>query len=571
MKKSKKFIFIGILTITALILLTSIGICLYKKGSLQYEINKIQESYLTNYSQNKFIKKTLKNVEIYNKDKITSYIDQNFDKFLTANDDLYTFIIQYTYLYHNSFDVLSNLRSLNAISFKDYRTFKKYLNNLQFQKILDEIQYITMKKTSNDILAKKKYFEGIIAQLNFDYLLAESLFISAIEYNAFELSYYNALGNVYNSMYRFNNAIDSYEKGLTIANASNSKNKKVELQLLYNLARTYDNMNNYSLALKTYTTLLVNAIDIHNVNYEWLAVYNISELETLNGNYHTAMSYSKYALKLATKLKNNQYIAKTLTLLSEIEYLYGDYTSGKRNSLKAIKYAKKVSDLNLLSASSLNACLNYENLYKVDLAKVYCERAIKINNVVGKELNRPEYYLQNANVYYFSNTFRDYNKSLQNLQVAYDLSNKYDLVLSKILLLQNMTQVNTILENTKDAQENLEEMTSLENYYQIQDNNMTNSLNGFIYMIQEKYKDAVKSYNKVFNYAIDNKDNSLLSTSSTYLSMIYANINNYKEALRYSKIALNTNLKMYRYDNYNISYQKKFTDMLVEIINNKGK
>ena len=571
MKKSKKFILIGILTITALILLTSIGICLYKKGSLQYEINKIQESYLTNYSQNKFIKKTLKNVEIYNEDKITSYIDQNFDKFLTANDDLYTFIIQYAYLYHNSFDVLSNLRSLNAISFNDYRTFKKYLNNLQFKQVLDEIQYITMKKTSNDILAKKKYFEGIIAQLNFEYLLAESLFISAIEYNAFELSYYNALGNVYNSMYRFNNAIDSYEKGLTIANASNSKNKKVELQLLYNLARTYDNMNNYSLALKTYTTLFVNAIDIHNVNYEWLAVYNISELETLNGNYHTAMSYSKYALKLATKLKNNQYIAKTLTLLSEIEYLYGDYTSGKRNSLKAIKYAKKVSDLNLLSASSLNACLNYENLYKVDLAKVYCERAIKINNVVGKELNRPEYYLQNANVYYFSNTFRDYNKSLQNLQVAYDLSNKYDLVLSKILSLQNMTQVNTILENTKDAQENLEEMTSLENYYQIQDNNMTNSLNGFIDMIQKKYKDAIKEYNKVFNYSIDNKNNSLLSTSSTYLAMLYANINNYKEALRYSKIALNTNLKMYRYDNYNISYQKKFTDMLVEIINNKGK
>lgn len=571
MKKSKKFIFIGILTITALILLTSIGICLYKKGSLQYEINKIQESYLTNYSQNKFIKKTLKNVEIYNKDKITSYIDQNFDKFLTANDDLYTFIIQYTYLYHNSFDVLSNLRSLNAISFKDYNIFKKYLNNLKFTQILNEMQHITMKKTSNDILAKKKYFEGIIAQLNFDYQLAESLFMSSIDYNAFELSYYNALGNVYNLMYRFNNAIDSYEKGLTIANASNSKNKKVELQLLYNLARTYDNMNNYSLALKTYTTLLVNAIDIHNVNYEWLAVYNISELETLNGNYHTAMSYSKYALKLATKLKNNQYIAKTLTLLSEIEYLYGDYTSGKRNSLKAIKYAKKVSDLNLLSASSLNACLNYENLYKVDLAKVYCERAIKINNVVGKELNRPEYYLQNANVYYFSNIFENYDKALENLEIAYDLSNKYDLVLSKILSLKNMTQVNTILENTKDAQENLEEMTSLENYYQIQDNNMTNSLNGFIYMIQEKYKDAIKEYNKVFNYSIDNKNNSLLSTSSTYLAMLYANINNYKEALRYSKIALNTNLKMYRYDNYNISYQKKFTDMLVEIINNKGK
>lgn len=571
MKKSKKFIFIGILTITALILLTSIGICLYKKGSLQYEINKIQEHHLTDYSQQKFIKKTLKNVEIYNKDKITSYIDQNFDKFLTANDDLYTFIIQYTYLYHNSFDVLSNLRSLNAISFKDYNTFKKYLNNLKFTQILNEIQYITMKKTSNDILAQKKYFEGIIAQLNFDYQLAESLFISSIDYNAFELSYYNALGNVYNSMYRFNNAIDSYEKGLTIANASHNKNKKTELQLLYNLARTYNNMNNYSLALKTYTTLLVNAIDIHNVNYEWLAVYNISELETLNGNYHTAMSYSKYALKLATKLKNNQYIAKTLTLLSEIEYLYGDYTSGKRNSLKAIKYAKKVSDLNLLSASSLNACLNYENLYKVDLAKVYCERAIKINNVVGKELNRPEYYLQNANVYYFSNIFENYDKALENLEIAYDLSNKYDLVLSKILSLQNMTQINTILRNIKVAQENLEEMVSLENYYQIQDNNMTNSLNGFIYMIQEKYKDAIKSYNKVFNYAIDNKDNSLLSTSSTYLAMIYANINNYKEALRYSKIALNTNLKMYRYDNYNISYQKKFTDMLVEIINNKGK
>ena len=567
-KNKKKLIFITILSALILILLSSISFYFYNKGSLQYEITKIQESYLNNYSQKKFIKKVLKQVDVYNKDKLIVYINDNFENFLTSNDNLYDFIISYANLYNSTFDLLSDLRSQKVISYNNYKNLKKYLNNLQFDKVLGQIKYVTMKKTNNDILAKKKYFEGVIAQLNFDYQLAQSLLNESIQYNTFNLTYYDTLGNLYNNMHKFTDAINTYEKGLNTIYSSKNYNTKLQLQLLYHLANTYNTINNYFMASKIYNNLLVNAINNHNINYEWLAIYNIASLESKNGNYTASISYLKYALKLANKLKNKQYIAKTLNLLSGVQYLYGDYDSGKRNALISIKYAKQVSDLNILSESSLYACLNYENLKQDKLAKIYCDRSININNTVGKVLNRPEYYIQNANVFYLSNTYKNLKSALDNINMASFLSQKYGLLIFQDKSLKIITKINALLNKTEKAIKTLNISIDLEKAFHIENTNLNNSLFGYIYFIQKDYQKAMMYYQKVLDNAVSENNKRLISMSSSYLAMIYYYLDDYKQAINYSSMSLNENKKMYRYDNYNIEYQQNFYNMLLKIINN---
>ena len=567
-KSKKKLVSIIVLSFLVLILLISSGIYFYNKGSLQYEINKIQESYLNNYSKKKFIKKVLKQVDTYNEDKLLEHINNNFEKFLTSNEDLYDFIIAYANLYNSTFDLLSDLRSQKVISYNNYKDLKKYLNNLQFDKVLGQIKYVTMKETNNNILAKKKYFEGIIAQLNFDYQLAQNLLNESIQYNTFNLTYYDTLGNLYNNMHKFTDAINTYEKGLNTIYSSKNYNTKLQLQLLLHLANTYNTINNYFMASKVYNTLLVNAINNHNINYEWLAIYNIASLESKNGNYTTSMSYLKYALQLATKLKNKQYIAKTLNLLSGVQYLYGDYDSSKRNALISIKYAKKVSDLNILSESSLYACLNYENLKQDKLAKIYCDRSININNIVGKALHRPEYYIQNTNVFYLSNTYKNLKLALDNINMASYLSQQYGLLIFQDKSLKIITKINALLNKSEQALRALNISIDLEKAFNIQNDNLNNSLFGYIYFIQKDYQKAMMYYQKVLDNAVSENNKRLISMSSNYLAMIYYYLDDYKQAINYTSMSLNENAKMYKYDNYNIEYQQNFYNMLLKIINN---
>lgn len=567
-KSKKNLVSIIVLSFLVLILLISSGIYFYNKGSLQYEINKIQESYLNNYSKKKFIKKVLKQVDTYNEDKLLEHINNNFENFLTSNEDLYDFIIAYANLYNSTFDLLSDLRTQKVISYNNYKDLKKYLNNLQFDQVLGQIKYVTMKETSNNILAKKKYFEGIIAQLNFDYQLAQSLLNESIQYNTFNLTYYDTLGNLYNNMHKFTDAINTYEKGLNTIYSSKNYNTKLQLQLLLHLANTYNTINNYFMASKVYNTLLVNAINNHNINYEWLAIYNIASLESKNGNYTTSISYLKYALQLATKLKNKQYIAKTLNLLSGVQYLYGDYDSSKRNALISIKYAKKVSDLNILSESSLYACLNYENLKQDKLAKIYCDRSININNTVGKALNRPEYYIQNTNVFYLSNTYKNLKLALDNINMASYLSQQYGLMIFQDKSLKFITKINALLNKSEQALRALNTSINLEKAFNIQNDNLNNSLFGYIYFMKKDYKTAISYYQDVLDSALKENNKRLISMSSNYLAMIYYYLDEYQQAINYTSMSLNENAKMYKYDNYNIEYQQNFYNMLLKIINN---
>ena len=568
LKNKKIYITFSITILTILILIAGFY-CVKSKFSLSNEMLKIQENYLKNYSKKKFVKKTLKNSELYNINTVQNYILQNFDKFLQSNIDLSSSIKNYIKLYKSSFDELSNLKNIGGITSKDYREIHNLLNKMDYSKINDKLLYITLKSNSNDILAQKNFFHGIVSELDFKLKEAKNLYSKSVELNAFEAKYYNNLGQINYRLYKFDESIRAFNEGLNLSNFKTKKNKTQELQLLYNLAKTYQTIHDFDASFKTYVNLLINSININDSNYEWISTYNIALINSAYGNYNVAIDYLKYALKLAIKKRDNEYIAKSLNALSNIEYKYGDYTNSKINGLKAIKYAKKISNLGIIADSSLNVCLSYNLLGKNDLASIYCNKSVEINNILAGVLERPTYYLQNAFIYSFPDFLINYKTSFDYYKKAYDLSKRYNLFLNEIISLDGMSHTEAMLGNFDSSKDLTQKAEKLEKKLYIENYNCRNCNRATLSWRKNDKKNAIKFFKQAISNGLKTGNNLLVSKASSNLAALYYNMEDYSKALKYSTLALEMDKKIYRFDHHYINYQEAYQKNIFEKINNK--
>lgn len=568
LKNKKIYITFSITILTILILIAGFY-CVKSKFSLSNEMLKIQENYLKNYSKKKFVKKTLKNSELYNINTVQNYILQNFDKFLQSNIDLSSSIKNYIKLYKSSFDELSNLKNIGGITSKDYREMHNLLNKMDYSKINDKLLYITLKSNSNDILAQKNFFHGIVSELDFKLKEAKNLYSKSVELNAFEAKYYNNLGQINYRLYKFDESIRAFNEGLNLSNFKTKKNKTQELQLLYNLAKTYQTIHDFDASFKTYVNLLINSININDSNYEWISTYNIALINSAYGNYNVAIDYLKYALKLAIKKRDNEYIAKSLNALSNIEYKYGDYTNSKINGLKAIKYAKKISNLGIIADSSLNVCLSYNLLGKNDLASIYCNKSVEINNILAGVLERPTYYLQNAFIYSFPDFLINYKTSFDYYKKAYDLSKRYNLFLNEIISLDGMSHTEAMLGNFDSSKDLTQKAEKLEKKLYIENYNCRNCNRATLSWRKNDKKNAIKFFKQAISNGLKTGNNLLVSKASSNLAALYYNMEDYSKALKYSTLALEMDKKIYRFDHHYINYQEAYQKNILEKINNK--
>ncbi|MDD2840665.1 MAG: hypothetical protein PHY80_06175, partial [Rickettsiales bacterium] len=501
---------------------------------------------------------------------IVKYIQINYNSFLKSDLNLDNSIKDFTNTYDEASLILTNLKKIKAITEKDYISMNNSLNKLDFNKISNKLLFLTLKNNSSDILGEKKYFEGLIAELMFKNDLAEKYYSKALELNIYNPKYYNALGRMYYKKYDFNKAIDAFENGLNIPDFNSKKYRDLRFILLMNLAKTYSTTNNLNDARNAYTYISINAKNSNNINYEYLAVYNLANIEVSVGNYKVAIDYLKYSLKLASKLNNKEYTAQSLNFLSAVNYKYGDYINGKKNGLKAIKLAKRLSNLRLMADASLNVCLNYEYLYKMDLANVYCKKAIRINNVLSNNLRRPEYFIKNGYIYSFVASVRNYQNALSEYEEAYKISNIFGLKLLEIKSMYGLSESNNMLGNKVKSIKYLDDISNLETMLNIEEQACDSCKYGFIYWGQKEYQKAINYYEAGLIKAFIQNNKVILANISSHLASINFELQNYKEALKYSTLSLNTDKKIYRYDHHYIKYQENWQDKIIKEMNNKG-
>jgi tetratricopeptide (TPR) repeat protein len=316
--------------------------------------------------------------------------------------------------------------------------------------------------------------------------------------------------------------------------------------LILNAGSTYFAKGNNERALEKYNDLLIHSMLLNNSKYQFLAIFNSGNVENAMGNYGSAVEYFKYSLKLATKMNNKKYIFSSLMRLGSVNYVYGDYENGKFYSLKAVLMAKNLKDIEGVANASINACLNYDLLGKTELAKIYCERGLRINNSLTQIIGRPEYSLQNGKTINWIGFLKDNQVANTFFQDAFDLSNAYNLELLKLASIKGLFDI--------------EKNRGYLNDYLVLKDKIGISWGGCDYcnivmtdLHEGKSRPALENA-LLFLGGARNKFE--VSTLALLISDMYRDRQDFSNARRYAVIALNNYEKMYKENHYLIKNAK---------------
>jgi len=539
------------------------GYVFHLKISIKSHISEINEVYLNDYSTRKFVKIILRDYDFYNKKKLRSYIANNFDIFAKNNSDIYTFVHDYAILYDKSLGFLQELRRKNLITLGDVVELKGLLEDLDFVQAINKITYLNLKHNSNDALAAKEFLSGIVSELNFNYSSAEKFYLKAIELNSYQADYYGNLGDLYYKLYRFSDSINILERGLTASDSVGRADNIKKLKLLRSVARVYSIIGDEDRALYHYVNLLMSAMNIHDEQHKWLAVYNLALIEANYGDYNTSITHMEYAAKLATRSRNYIRLTKSLNALSKIRHDYGDYDKAAKDSVKAMKFAQKSRNLSLLAESVLNSCLNYRHLNNRELSDLYCNLAIKINDTLSGITRRPEYHLQNGNIYSLFATTENYQKALEYYHAALGLSDQLGLHLTKIESLVGISNCNAILGEDILALDNLSQSIKMKDTLMIH-GDCSDCKMGFLYWQNKNYDRAIQYYENAMGYAMAKNNKLLTALPASHLASIYTALAQHDTALKYSDIALDAYRKTYRFDHHYILSEEQQRDNIIK-------
>lgn len=194
---------------------------------------------------------------------------------------------------------------------------------------------------------------------------------------------------------------------------------------------------------------------------------------------------------------------------------------------------------------------------------IYCYRAIKINDVLGKIINRPEYYIKNGFIYSFILPIGKFEKVIQEYNMAYDISKNYNLMLLENETLIKFSKVlksreNYIAVNKSEKLEN--NLGLIGGYYK-------NSDFALVYWKNGEYNRAIDFYKKAIAGGIIDGNNLIVSTAASNLSLIYYDMGKYSDALYYSNLSINIAKKMYRFDHYYLKYQEDIQGKILKAFN----
>jgi len=186
----------------------------------------------------------------------------------------------------------------------------------------------------------------------------------------------------------FDNFFSLNEEALDIA--LRIKHKQEQGRCFFNIGYYYDIKENYSQALRHYEEALSVARIVLDYLDESQCLTNIGEIYIQVGNYEKALEYQKSVLKIDKEhLKKDTFVAKDL---NNIGVTYQKKYAFQSNNKDDLFYALANYEESLRIAK-------YAMQENYDLSLKYCQKAIDIASVIGKENILWEAYFEIANAY----------------------------------------------------------------------------------------------------------------------------------------------------------------------------
>ena len=239
-----------------------------------------------------------------------------------------------------------------ALKIQKYRDFIKSLEPLPIFMELDEIENLECELKEYDQLGDISKKANVFASLGDAYWHREEFKAARnYYYNALEIEenstkkfeLLNMIGNAYISDNKYNEALETYNELLKIADSLDALSLKASM--LNTVGDRYCWMKEYKKAVEIYSKALKIEDQLGNLSSKAKLLNLIGSAYSMNGENNIALESYKEAFKIENKLDN---ISGKITLLNNIGMVYskiGDNDLAIEKFKEGIKLAYKLGDL----------------------------------------------------------------------------------------------------------------------------------------------------------------------------------------------------------------------------------
>jgi tetratricopeptide (TPR) repeat protein len=516
-------------------------------------------------TQSDYIRQTVYN---YRKDKkLADYVIANIDLFLANSISFDETVRQNICAIREATKIIQEFKKSEVLNKKRADRILFKLKHYNFTQVKRELEVLAFEKDDVKLVAEKQYLTGLINEIIFNNIDAIANYKKAINLSSKNAKYYNRLAMLY---YKSNNLL----KAKTLLETSlgltqdNLKDNKQRIKTLYNLAEVYTKEGKSDKAVNYYNKayfLARSNCGYGNKMYMWLSVVELGNISFQKGEYLEAIRFYQTAYKLSNKLWVRKLKAYSLLKLANANYHYGNYDQGLKYSKRALLISKKIYDVELQALAEYNVCLSLEYLNEKDKAKIYCEASVdNMNKLIGL-ITTPEFLIKLGDMTSFAASIRDYRKALENYQKAYDLIKKNNFEYQQILLLTKLGTAHRNLGNTQEAFKYFQMSDKLNARLRFDKPTTCNECNrAFAYTIIKENKNAIKSYIKAIEFALEDGNKATLSSLYGNLGLTYQKLGNTDKALEYLRKAIDINQQIYKNNHHYIRWSEDMYKMILK-------
>ncbi|MFW9993325.1 MAG: tetratricopeptide repeat protein [Candidatus Odinarchaeota archaeon] len=195
--------------------------------------------------------------------------------------------------------------------------------------------------------------------------------------------YYNVKGNIYIEKGMLDNALEYYQRSLTLREEIG--NSSDILASLSNIALIYSTKGMLETALDYYQRSLTLAEKTGNPSDMFYILFNIGNLYHDKGMLDNALDYYQRSLTLAEEMKNQNYISRSLIGIGQFYLHKGMLDSALDYLQRSLALREKLGDQKGISRSLLFVGSVYQQQGMLETALDYYQRALTLQEKVGND------------------------------------------------------------------------------------------------------------------------------------------------------------------------------------------
>ena len=191
----------------------------------------------------------------------------------------------------------------------------------------------------------------------------------------------NRLGQLYDSLGKYDNALTCFQQNLSIQ--QDIGEKQGEGATLNNLATTAHAKGDYDTALTYLTQSLKISQDIGDKQGEGVTLNNLSQIYKAKGDYDTALTYLTQSLKIQQDIGDKKGEGTTLNNLATTAHAKGDYDTALTYLTQSLKISQDIGDKQGEGVTLNNLSQIYKAKGDYDTALTYLTQSLKIQQDIG--------------------------------------------------------------------------------------------------------------------------------------------------------------------------------------------